>query len=168
MLIPYMDFNSEQFLKIYYKIFSFEDGLNWLDKNKSVPLGTKIRIINSCLNAFGQLLEIFDNRLVLFFIEYIKKKEIKYIYSGIAQYIGIDRDTITIISKYDNELKPTEKCVERMNFMVKKFFDIENITKFMYRYFKHRKNTWDDIQDHLQNMVQSIIEYIINKIEKKE
>ena len=74
ILVPYIDFNSEHFLKIYYDIFSFEDSINWIDRNKFVPFGTKTRIINSALKVFGDNIDLFDNRFVDFIIEYIKKK----------------------------------------------------------------------------------------------
>jgi len=168
ILTPYIDFNSTHFLKIYYKIFSFEDGLNWIEQNNFVPFGTKTRIVNVCLNAFGKSLELFDNRLVNFFIEYIKKNEIRNIYYAIAPYIGVVKDSITLVDKESNKLDDSEMCIERMNFMIKKFFDPDDINKFIYRYFKHRKDSWEDIRNHLGNMTSNIVEYIINKIEKKE
>ena len=76
ILTPYVDFNTEQFLKIYYKIFSFEDALDWCDKYSYLPLDTQIRIIKCSLSQFGKNIDIIDNRFTYILINIIKKKKI--------------------------------------------------------------------------------------------
>jgi len=165
ILTPYIDFNSEQFLKIYYNIFSFEDSMDWIDRHKFVPIGTKIRIINSSLNTFGEKIDLFDNRFVDFFIELIKKKEIKRIYKKINSYIGIDKNSnVHFVNNENNNLKPDDECVERMNYLIKIFLDKDETTKFLSKYFRFRKTQWTDIRNHLDNMIIDFSEYIQTKI----
>ena len=164
ILTPYIDFNSEQFLKIYYNIFSFEDSIEWIDKNNFVPLGTKIRIINASLNTFGETIDLFDNRFTDFFIEYIKKRILKTIYKKVSPNIGIQNDNVLFVKTEDNNLSNTDNYIERTNFLVKIFLNKEETTRFLVKYFKNRKKTWGDTRDHLTKMGNDIAIYIQNKI----
>lgn len=161
ILTPYIDFNSSQFLKIYYNIFTFEDSIDWLCRNQHLPLNTKARIVNSSFVAFGESIEIFDARLTDFIIEFIKKKKIQEIYDKLHLYIGIKDDEILLIQ---NNLPKTTLCVERINFLIKTFITKEEITKFLTKYFIYKKNKWKEIQHHLDFMMSSLNEYFLNKI----
>ena len=66
MLTPFLDFNSGQFLKIYYEIFTFEDSIDWIERNKYEHINTRTRIINSALIAYGDNVELFDNLYTLY------------------------------------------------------------------------------------------------------
>jgi hypothetical protein len=166
ILTPYIDFNATHFLKIYYNIFSFEDSIDWIYRNKHVPIKTKLRIINSALNIFGKDIDLFDIRFTDFFIEYIKKKEIINIYNKIHTYISIDekQNNVQIINPNNNSLNKRENCTERINFIIKTFLDKDDITKFLMRYFKYRKSNWNNFTDHILNMINDFIDYILNKI----
>jgi len=138
ILMPYIDFNAEQFIKIYYSIFSFEESIDWIDKNNHVPLETKMRIINSALKAFGKNIDIFDGRFTDFFIEFIKTKMIKQLYFKVADNIGFDKKTkeIFIVLSENNNLAKNSYCIERINYIIHTFLDKEDVTKFLVRYFK--------------------------------
>lgn len=161
ILTPYIDFNSSQFLKIYYNIFTFEDGIDWLYRNQHVPLDTKSRIVNSLFVAFGENTEIFDVRLTDFVIEFIKKRKIQFIYDKIFKYIGIKNDDVLLIQ---NDLPKNDHSVERINFLIKTFLTKEEVTKFLTKYFNSRKNKWRDIQNHLDNISITINEHFLHKI----
>lgn len=163
ILTPYIDFNLEHFLKIYYNIFSFEDSIEWIDKNKYSSLGTKTRIINASLKTFGEQIDIFDNRFSDFFIEYIKKYEIKNLYNKLNKNIGISSDK-NILLVNESNLSISNYCVERTNYIIKTFLEKDDITKFLVRYFKHRKSQWTNINNHLENMSIDFSDYVHNKI----
>lgn len=163
ILVPHVDFNSEQFLKIYYKIFSFDAAIEWIDVNKHVPIGTKIRIINCAIDAFDQTIELFDVRFCDFFIEYVKLKKIKQIYSHINENIGVDDShNILIVPKYYNKLNLHDKSVERINYIINTFVTKEEITKFLQKYF--RKNGDQLHKTSLEVIAENLIIYIANKI----
>lgn len=166
ILTPYIDFNAEHFLKIYYNIFSFEDSVDWINKNGHVSINTKIRIINASLKIFGESIEIFESTLSDFFIEYLKKKEIREIYLKISKYVGVDSSAknIKLINDTKNNLSVNDYCVERTNYIIKTFMDKEEIMKFLVRYFKYKNEKWKEIHDHLKKMSNDFILYILNKI----
>jgi hypothetical protein len=161
ILTPYFDFNSGQFLKIYYNIFSFDDAINWMENNKTEPILTKIRIINSSLITFGQEIDIFDSRLVDFIIEVIKKKKINQIYEKIHNYISFDKDNIFLKK---NNINKKEKYVERINYLSQMFVNKDEITKFLIDYFSQNKKIWENIENHIELITIHLIEYILNKI----
>lgn len=166
ILTPQIDFNSEQFLKIYYKIFSFDDAIDWTDNNQHVPLGTKIRIINCAIEAFGKTIELFDVRFCNFFINYVKLKKIKTLYSQIHKNIGIDVNTgdIFIVDNKSNKLEIHDKSVERTNYIIQSFVNKEEIIKFLQKYFKKKSDQLVFAEDHLNKMANDLIIYITNKI----
>lgn len=163
ILTPFLDFNSGQFLKIYYEIFSFEDSIDWIDRNKFEPLNTKCRIINSALIEYGDKVELFDGRFVEFIIEFIKKKKISQIYEKIHNYIGINNTNDSVLLEKNN-LDKNEKCIPRINYVLQLFINKEEITKFLIKYFSYKKEKWRDIKNHIDYIVQSLTEYILNKI----
>jgi hypothetical protein len=174
ILTPYIDFNSEQFLKIYYKIFSFDDAIDWIDNNKHVPIGTKIRIINCALKAFKSSIELFDMRFCDFFIDFIKSQHMKSLYLKICNNVGIDEKTneIFLIDKQNNTLGVHDKSIERTNYIIKTFINKEEITKFLQKYFKQQKKeneptnekNLEGEDDCLYKMFTDLTIYILNKI----
>lgn len=163
ILTPQIDFNSEQFLKIYYKVFSFDDAVDWIDNNQHVPLGTKVRIINCAIEAFGKNIELFDLRFCNFFINYVKLKKIKMLYSQTHENINVDPNTGEIYIA-TNKLGIHDKSVERINYIIKTFITKEEITKFLQKFFKKNSNHLGYAEDHLNKMANDLIIYITNKI----
>lgn len=164
ILTPYIDFNAEHFLKIYYNIFSFEDAIEWIDKNKFDPVATRARVMNAALVQFGESVDLFDLRFAEFFAEYIKKNFLKNIYDEIHMFIGFHNKSIMIINKDSNRLDKSDKIIERMNYIVKIFLDKDELSKFLSRYFKHRKSAWKETKNHLVNMGNDFVIYVTNKI----
>lgn len=162
ILTPYIDFNSGQFLKIYYEIFTFEDAIDWIYRNKHLSIATRARIINCAMIAFGENVEIFDSRLVDFMIEFIKKKKIRYIYDKLHSYVGLnDTNEVTLMQ---NNLDKNDFCIERINFIIKTFLNKEDMNKFLIKYFNYKKNNWKDIKTHMDTIHISLTEYLLNKI----
>lgn len=170
MLTPYVDFNPEQFLNIYYGIHSFDEAMNWIDDNQHLPFMTKLRIINSAISAFYKSIGLFDSRFCLFFGEYIKLKKIKMLYEAISKNIGIDKKTneVLIVNESENNLDIFEKNVERTNYIVHTFLNKDELTKFLQKYFKNFEETTQQIDTFENNFLDEIANdfaiYISNKI----
>jgi len=166
ILMPYVDFNAEHFLKIYYNVFSFEDALEWCVKNNYTSIDTQIRLMKNALKVYGNQIDMIDNRFVEIFMTYLKKKHIGELYSGINQYIGFGDDDkkLTIIGSNKNNLKVDEYYVERTNFIIKMFINYDYVYKFIMRYIKSKKTEWNNIDNHVIDMVNEFVEYVINKI----
>ena len=166
MLIPYIDFNCEQFLKIYYNIFSFADAMLWLERQNHVPINNKIRIIECCFNVFGSNIDVVDYRISNFIIDLVKSKWIGSIYNSINKYIGVKDNSIYLSKPELNKLQINEYKIQRINYIIETFINDLQIEKFLEKYFKLRKEIWDDINSHLLKIHDDLIDYIIEKINK--
>jgi hypothetical protein len=164
ILTPYIDFNSEQFLKIYYNIYSFEDAIEWLNKKKYVTLTTKLRIVDCAWNAYGKDMTLIDDRIVDFYVDVIKRKWIKEYYKKFNTYIYSDETTIKFIDPEKNTLNINDYIVNRTNFLIEKFINYEEVYKFINKYIKHRKSEWGSIRNHSNNIQNDLSDYIYNKI----
>lgn len=163
LLAPRSEFSKEFFLAIYYEITSFEQCMEWLSQNTYVPLKTQIRVVNASLNVFGNNLQLIDDRFVTFFSEYIKKFEMPRIYAKIHKYIGIKNDQILLVESEHNSLKKEDNQIERINYIMVKFLKSDDMQNFLLKYMNAFEG-WDTVNDNLEKIVLSFIEYIFKKI----
>lgn len=164
MLLPYIDFNSNHFLKIYYNIFSFDDALIWINNNNFTPIDTRIRIISNALNAYGKKIEIIDGRFIKFMYDTIKTKYMTTIYKNICPYIGKNKDKIMLINPEDNKLDNDNFKEERTNYIYDAIISKDELFKFVTRYLKRNQTNWEEITDNLNDLILKLIEYVTNKI----
>jgi hypothetical protein len=163
LLNPKSEFSKELFLGVYYNINSFNQCMEWITNNSHVSLKTKIRIINATLNAYGNEMDLINDKLNEFFIEYLKIQGVKNIYNKIHKNIGISNNEIIIVNEKKNSLKKDNYHVERINFIVDTFINSENVKKFLLKNMYSRKD-WNDHNDNLNLMTDDFIEYIQKKI----
>lgn len=166
MLIPYIDFNCEQFLKIYYNIYSFEDALIWLEKNDFVPVNNKLRIVNCSFSVYGSTLDVADYRVVAFIIDIVKARWINILYNKLNKFISIKDQNIFIADPHSNKLSTTEYTVQRINYILNTFITPDEITKFLEKYIKYRRDTWEEISSHINKLRDDLVEYIQEKMQK--
>jgi hypothetical protein len=171
LLIFQSGFTKDVFLSLYYDINTFEEMCEWLEINKFYPLETKVRIVNAALNLFGDNLDYFDDSFVDFYIEYIKEKFIILFYKDIYEYIGTDKEKkeIFIVNKYKNNLKYDDLYVERINYLVEKFFNKTEVKKFLFKFLKSKNILFENYNDilyiiykehqiYIENLIKSMLE----------
>ena len=164
-VLPYLGFNLTDFLIQFYNISSYEEGIDWIEKNPTVPLLTKKRIFEIILYIYGNKIDIIDNRTIDFFIEIIKQIYINKIYQSISPYIYIDEKKVSV-SKKENILSDTEEDkINKKMYIEQEFLNPNEISKYLLKYFKNRKEKWDSIQNHIENLVNDLIIYIKNIIQ---
>ena len=164
-----MDFNIKDFLSIFYEINTFEDGITWIVNNTEINIKTRIRIFECILNVFGQSIDIIDNRIIDFVISMIKNNYITKFYNTIKKYIYIDaKKNLISIDKNnnddDNDEDDKKHIVIKTNYIMKTFINQDIIQKFLFKYFKVKKNKWLDIHDHINDIIMELEHYIINII----
>lgn len=163
MLLPFIDFNTEMFLKTLYNIYSFEECIEWLEKNIHLPFGTRQRIFNTSLIAYGSSIQIIDNKSAKFFIEIIKKQWISDIYNSLKKYITISKNDV-YISQNDSINDSSDDIVIKINFILKTMINDEEVSKFLMRYISYYKESWDEVNDHIENIRLNLINYLKEKI----
>jgi len=165
-IVPYLAFDSGQFLKIYYNLYSMNDILDWFDENKYVPYYTKRRIIDCGWKSYIFTEDdILDERISNLYIEFIKKKGMTELYKKIYNYISIKDKKIYLLKNNDNI---QDKSVEKMNYIIDKFINIQQIQKYINSYIKiYEKEIKDGviIDSHTDNIIKGFNVYIEHKIE---
>ncbi|ARF09238.1 hypothetical protein Catovirus_2_187 [Catovirus CTV1] len=164
ILIPLIDFNCKHFLIIFNNIKTLEDGMEYLEKKKYTSVVTRSRVVNCILKVYGDSMEIIDQRLVDFFIELAKKKWIMSIYNALHIYVYSNESIIKFINPKDNMSTYNDYKIERINYLISKFINFDEMYKFLNKYFNHRKEKWNDIENFIENIKSDFIIYIENKI----
>lgn len=164
ILMPLIDFNCKHFLIIFNNIKTYEDGMEYLEKKKYTSPVTRARVVNCLLKVYGENIEIVDQRLVDFFIELVKKKWIVYIYDSIYKYIYADEKIVKFINPNDNYLGYSDYKIERINYIVANFINYDEMYKYINRYIRYRKDTWDNIDNYIESIKNDFVSYIENKI----
>lgn len=156
--------DCEKFLKLYYKIYSFEDGVNWIFENKLTPILTRIRIIECCWDAFGKEFNVIDSRVAELYVEVIKKKYINEIVNYLIYYIKIKNNKI-FLEKPDLENTSKDfKIKEKQKFIIEKFINKDEINKFLIKYsdkYKDRLSNTDEVISDLSIYIENKIKLII-------
>lgn len=164
ILIPILNFNCKYFLVVFYNIKNLEEGLNYIDKKKYTSILTRARIIDCILKVYGENIEIIDQRFIDFFIELAKKKWIVNIYNSIYTYIYADENIVKFINPKNNYLNYNDYKVERINFIIVKFINYDEMYKFINKYISYKKDKWNDIENFINNIEYEFIIYIETKI----
>ncbi len=157
--------NSEVFLKIFYKLKSLEDIINWIEKNNFKPLNTRLRIIELGWDNYIDEYNLIDYRVTDFYVEVIKKKYMQLLINRLSKYIKIDNNKI-YFGKGDNETNK-KKETEIKNFIIEKLLNKDEINKFLVKYVDYVKDNKD--KNNLKNtdvLIKDIIEYFESKIKK--
>ncbi len=167
MILPIIHFTGERFLKIYYKIYSFENAISWINKNKHSSIYTKLRILNCAWKAYGNTVDVINDYTVNVYINIIKQHWIKKIFKHIEKYIHISGKNIYFKKPSSKATKINNKnIIEKFNFIIIKLITKNNIYKFLTRYVEEHEDRWDKIENHNVLMQSYLIKYLVNKIEE--
>ena len=164
LLLPTIDFNILHFLNIFYNIFTFEDGLDWIIKNNFKPHNTKERIFEMTMKTYGKDIDLIDTRTTDFFAEIIKKKYLGRILKKIGKHIIVEDDKVYIDKNPLIVNLDKKNNVVKINFIIEKFINTDTMSKFIIRYIKQKKNIWETIQHQVIEMVYEFTLYILQKI----
>jgi hypothetical protein len=166
LLFPYVDFNPQLFLKLFYNINTFGQVIEWIDTNKTL-LDTQERIFNLGIDSFKKNLdnvEISDNRIVDFIYELFNKKYFNIIIIPLFQYI-IVADKYTKLG-FDTKKDTDETIIIKTNYIKKNILNINNISNFIKSFF-NKKISSDVNNTYSMLMVDNFSKYIINDIKQK-
>jgi hypothetical protein len=164
VIVPFMDFNLHQFLIIFYNIHTYEDGIEYISKNKSLSLSTLQRIYEAMLNVYASKIDIIDNRTIDFVIILIKKEYTGIFYERLKKYIYVDKSNEEVYLKKNGQSDDNDNIVLKTNYIIKSFINPNDVSKFLFKYFKSRKNDFEDSENIIKNLMDDFCSYIINII----
>jgi hypothetical protein len=168
ILYPNIIFDPKTFLIAYYNINNYQESLDWLNKNTHLPLNTRLRIIECTWISFFENIYLIDKVIVESYQKYFVNKA-KDIYMGIYTLIDIDTNKNQILIKKNN-LEVNKYNVERINFIIEKLLNEDEINKFLNKYFEKNKDLLKKDHSIANNfetnyILKSLIIYLRNKLE---
>ena len=110
------------------------------------------------------MIDIVDNRTPEFIMEIIKHKFIDEFYDRIRKYIYIDFNENTVKVKMNNQENTEENKKIKLEFAYKNYINIAELTKFIYKYLRERKSNWTSIKNHVSDMVNDFIIYVVKSL----
>jgi hypothetical protein len=164
IIVPFMDFNLKQFLLIFYNIHTYEDGIEYINKNITLSISTLERIYEAMLNAYGLSVDIIDNRSIDFIIKIIKEMHVNIFYERLKKYLYVDTIKEEIYLKQNGQTDNSENIIIKTNYIIKTFINPNDVSKFLLKYFKNRKNDFEENENNIKNMMDDFCTYIINII----
>ncbi len=171
-LFPKIDIDCGKFLGTYYDITSFESAMEWISEHDYMPLYTKLRIMECSWKSFG-LDAMIDDQIVNFYIDIIKKHWIKRLMKKVGKYIHVDSADGTIyLKKNGHKREPKDKdkgksdlyMTEKVNFLVAKLINNNNIYKFLTHYVATNRENWANIVSHHTLLEKTFMSYMVKKI----
>ena len=168
LLYPFVDFNEETFLKLFYKIEKFSDSIQWIEDNKHTPMKSRKRIFDLSINAFGNsfdIMETSDTRIVDFILLMFKTTYLNKIVLELLKYLNIDNEKKFIEIKKNDKKETDESIIIKTNYINKHIITLENVTNFISKYFR-TTHTELRMQSHCDNIANKYIIYITENIKK--
>ena len=166
-LNPNINFDPQIFLNTYYKLDSYHEAINWLETKNYLPILNKMRIIECIWLVFHDIV-IIEDIIVMNYLDYFKEYHIKDFYNNLFSYIEIINNEIFLKK---TKLEKKKFSIERINFMIEKLINIENISNFLHKYHENNKNNNNNINLEEQynkiNIKKNFIEYLLNKLKIK-
>jgi hypothetical protein len=167
LLFPYVDFNPELFLNIFYNINNFGEVIEWINNNKYQPIDSKERVLNLGYDSFKEkidIIEISDNRIIDFIYDLFSNKYFNKIIIPLFEYIDVT-DKYTKFGLNDKK-DTNETIIIKTNYIKKNILNLNNISNFIKAFFNKKielnvNNTYSSL------MVDGFIKYIINDIKQK-
>ena len=158
ILFSITNFTSIHFLKLY-NIQSTEDAFEWVLNNSHESYYTKRRVLDHMWDSYGFNDFIIDNRIAVVYLHMFKKKALPEFYKKIYKYITIKDGNINI-SKNNDDIQDNK--VEKINYIMDKFINEKNFSKFINEYIKVFKD--DELDSHSDNILKEFSIYIEQKI----
>ena len=168
LLYPFVDFNEEIFLKLFYNINKFSDSIQWIEDNKHTPMKSRQRIFDLSIDAFGNtfdIMETSDTRIVDFILLLFKTSYLNKIVVELLKYLTIDNDKKFIEIKKNDKKETDESIIIKTNYINKHIITLENVTNFISNYFRTEHKELR-MQSHCDIITHKFIIYIIENIKK--
>ena len=162
---PFIKLKNDVFLKLYYNIYNMEDAIQLAISNTHTRI-TNNRLVNVALREYGDELVIINHRLVEFIKNYLIY-HINIIRQSLEKYFVINDNNDVEIRKGKYKSDNNNNDNDKLNkYIIKVFVTDEYILKFMTKYIENKKTRWDDTENHLNEIMEKIIIFFENKIQK--
>ena len=165
---PQLNFNSIHFLRIYYRINSFDEVLVWLENNPNHTQISKQRIVNAGLTGYGSSMTEPPTMLVNFYLSTAKKFWMDKILARLNQYLLVKDGTLSFKKLGKKERGASKRSylrVEKVNFLVQRLVNFHTVQLFLTDYMNRVENYQDTI-DHNEAICTGYVDYLEKQVLK--
>lgn len=131
-------FNARDFLNSVYKLYSFDDVVQWSIDNSYLPHPTIIRVHNCAWQIYGTIDEI-SSSVIKYYYEIFQSKWLKKIISSFSFNIEYDQPVDT------NNISNVEHSVDKA---IVDLVTIDVFTTWVKKYVYEYEDKWDQINMH--------------------
>jgi hypothetical protein len=167
MLYPIIDFKIRDFLSKYYNIKDVGDFYIFLKNNKSLPVFTKLRLIDCFIQVFGKNIIIAEDALSDTLIDIIKKFWIKKMYSKVCAYIGTKNNDGIFINPNKNTLKKSDDISIRTKFLISKLVTPKVIFEITNNYFSSIASKTEISDAEVEVGVDQLYDFLLSEMIEK-
>lgn len=165
VITPTINFDSKQFLKLYYKIESFNDATLWSYEHANVPYDTLERILDCAWKAYGLELQDIGDDITDFYSDLIKSYWIDSFYIKLKSKLIIDEAGHVKISKTANQTeKDTAYYKKQKKEFILSFLNNKIIRQILQEIISHYKNKWLEIPSHSKKIKKAFNSYLEKEI----
>lgn len=170
-IIPKFVFNPDEFLKIYYRMFSIDDAVLWYNENPDVPYQTIRRIMDCALKVHG-IDELYTREASDLMVEFTKFMILNYWFDlyfvNLTPHLQIIDEKIIFLKEpdKDNKLDAQQKILIKSNIekLLTNLFVVKSLKKFV----KHYKEEWFSMSNHTKKLQKSMLASIIHELSKEK
>lgn len=168
LLYPFLDFNPRDFMKKYYGIRNIGDFYLFLKNNASLPIFTKLRLMDCFIDVFGEGVSVLDVSFIDTINDIIKKFWIKQMYAKLCNYITVKQDVCELTFPENNTMKKSDSVQLRTKYIVSQIATHQTVSESVNEYFSNiSKKTNPNMSDVCDFLVESFITKMIQTLNKK-
>ena len=167
LLFPYVNFNTQLFLNLFYKIVSYSNGIDWLYNNKHLNINSLIRVYDLIFETYGDTLDVIeftDPKLIEILIHIIKVKYLDKLIIKLTNFITIENNEVFLKKNIKKDDDDTIKI--KTNYIIKKYLNVEVLKEFMINYFNNKQHNFSELYSNIVYLIINYINYIIEQINK--
>lgn len=167
LLFPYVNFNTQLFLQLFYEIISYSNGIEWLHNNSHLNINSILRIYDLIFETYADnidVIEFTDPKLIDILIHIIKEKYLDRFVIELSNFITIENNEVFLKKHTKKDDDGTIKI--KTNYILKKYI-IDNVIKeFLINYYNNKKYNFSNLYSNIDYLITKYINYIIEQINK--
>jgi hypothetical protein len=169
VITPTINFDPKQFIKLYYKIESFNDAILWAYEHNNAPIDTLERILDCAWKGYGLELQDIGDNITEFYIDLIKSFWIDSYYLKLKNKLFIDANgQVAVLPK--NKSPSTIKDSAYFKKQKKEFIlsQLSQVTlkDLIQSYINKYKHKWFEIPSHSKKLKKFILDHLMAQVEK--
>ena len=160
--IPQMHFNPENFLRLFYKINTMGEAIEWVQNNRNLPDATILRIIECAIFTFGQ--EHMNTAMDWLYTQFQNVWLPDAYQKSLHKFVKFKDDQVYIAKTSQS---PDDHKDEKINYLKTQVMPMSQFSKIVQHYVEKHREKWDTITSHLTKIRGYVLQHLENRVIKK-